>query len=117
MTAAAPFGLTRRQAEALVIIRRCAARDGFAPTIRELGAELGLKSPEGVSRILHDLRRRGHVDWLPGKARSLRLTAGASIGLPDHLASRLDRYCAETGDRPADVIADAVALHLDEVAA
>ena len=34
--------------------------------------------------------------------------------LPPELQEALARHCAETGDKPADVIRDAIALHLDE---
>ena len=37
------------------------------------------------------------------------------VDLPEDLSARLAQFCRATGDRPNDVIVDAIALHLDEL--
>jgi len=54
------------------------AENGHAPTIRELGEAVGLKSPDSVSFHLTKLRVEGRVTWIDGKSRTLRVLAVAS---------------------------------------
>lgn len=65
--------LTERQAVMLVFIVRYMNHHGFAPTLREIGAELGIKSPNGVSDYLWAMRRKGFLSWTAGRHRSLRV--------------------------------------------
>lgn len=51
------------------------SENGFAPTIRELGEAVGLKSPDSVCFHLSKLREEGRVTWLDGKSRTLRVLA------------------------------------------
>lgn len=108
------YGLTPRQLQALDFVRGAIARDPWPPSVREVAAALGT-GVSSAQRLLTELRRRGHIDWIPGARRSLRLAGTVPLFPEGPLAARLDRHCAATGDRPADVIADAVALHLDEL--
>lgn len=43
-----------------------------------------------------------------------RKPGGCTITLPRHLMAQLLVYCGERREQPADVVADLVALHLDE---
>ncbi len=61
----------------LAAIDRLHAEFGFAPTVRELCAELGLASPAHVHRYLEKLREEGRVSWVPGKQRTLVVLAAA----------------------------------------
>jgi len=63
--------LTTRQHEMLVAIQDSQEAHGYAPTIRELGARLGVASPNSVLRQLERLQRNGYITRLPGKARCL----------------------------------------------
>lgn len=47
--------------------------DDVPPSYDELAADLGLKTRSGVWALLNDLKRRGYVDWAPGRSRSLRV--------------------------------------------
>jgi SOS-response transcriptional repressor LexA len=69
---------TMRQRELLAAIDRLTRKRGFAPTIRELEAELKAKSPNAIAQKLHFLRRKGWVQWEPRLARTLRITGGLS---------------------------------------
>ena len=67
------FGLTKRQAQILKFIREHMANDAPAPSYQEIANCTGSKSKGDISRILHALKERGHIDFLPGRARSLIL--------------------------------------------
>lgn len=54
-------------------IARRMAKHGYAPTIRELGRDLGISSENGVREHLVRLQEAGYLDWEYGKARTLRI--------------------------------------------
>ncbi len=66
-------GLTRRQREVLVQIRAALERTGRPPTLRELGARLGIRSTNGVRDHLEALVAKGYLARDPHSARGLRL--------------------------------------------
>jgi repressor LexA len=51
------------------------AEHRYAPTVRELAAAVGLRSPCPVWEHLAALRRAGAVTWREGATRTLRLTS------------------------------------------
>jgi SOS-response transcriptional repressor LexA len=69
--------LTMRQWEVLEAICRLRAPRDLPPTIRELGAEIGVGTPNGVVCHLRALRRKGWVVREACRSRTLRLTAAA----------------------------------------
>lgn len=110
------FGLTPRMAEALGFIARRIEADGTPPSLQEIASELGIGSRMRARELLRGLRERGHIDWIDGRERSLRILPPEGIGgLDAVLSERLATFCASRGERVADVIADAVALHLDSL--
>jgi repressor LexA len=52
--------------------------NGFSPTIRELGEELGM-AHSSVGYFLGQLREMGEVTWQENKNRSIRLTEKAVV--------------------------------------
>lgn len=48
-----------------------------------------------------------------GQGKDKRPVAALTVTLPRRLAAQLLAHCLDTGEEPADVAADAVALHLD----
>jgi repressor LexA len=69
-TGSQPPGLTRRQRD---IIRFCSSyieRNGYAPTMREIGAGVGLKSTSSVSYQVQELREMGHLSRDFGRPRT-----------------------------------------------
>lgn len=67
--------LTARQAEVLDTIYRYVACNGVLPTVRELCAELGIRSPNGVTLHLQLLRQAGAIEPEPdGKSRGIMPT-------------------------------------------
>lgn len=70
--------LTDRQAQVLAWISRYIDDHGYSPTIREMCVALGIRSPNGVVCHLEPLRRKGYIDWLDARPRTIRTTADAT---------------------------------------
>ena len=70
-------GLTNRQREVLTHIRAALERTGRPPTLRELGARLGIRSTNGVRDHLQALVAKGYLARDPHSARGLRLLRAA----------------------------------------
>ena len=67
-----------RQQQILTAIAVFQRRNGFSPTLRELGALVGMRTPSAVRWQLDRLRAAGLVDWRDGASRTLRLTGKAA---------------------------------------
>lgn len=91
MTRVRPFssllnvqGLTERQQMVLDFIRQSIADRGYPPTLREIGAKMGIRSTNGVNDHLRALERKGYLTREDMKSRALRPTAHAnSNAAPD----------------------------------
>lgn len=70
-----PADLTRRQRQVLTALRRLHERSGVPPTLREIGAEVGLASSSSVVPHVRVLEDRGLAERTPGSPRTLRATA------------------------------------------
>ena len=70
-------GLTNRQREVLAHIRAALEHTGRPPTLRELGARLGIRSANGVRDHLEALAAKGYLARDPRSARGLRLLRAA----------------------------------------
>ena len=64
--------LTRRQQLCLSFIRSSIEERGYPPTIREIGAHMGIKSTNGVNDHLKALSRKGYLKRDELKSRALR---------------------------------------------
>ena len=53
--------LTQRQSEILDWIKACVARNGYGPSVREIGKHFGITSPNGVQSNLRALARKGAI--------------------------------------------------------
>lgn len=72
-------GLTDRQRQILEFITRRIGEQGYPPTIREIGEEMGIRSTNGVNDHLKALERKGYLKREVLKSRALRpVSAGAS---------------------------------------
>lgn len=71
--------LTRKQRQVLTAIQRFSTRQGYMPSVRELGRELGGLAPATVQHHLTSLRFKGYLQH-DGAAHGLRLSSipGAS---------------------------------------
>src|SRR5271170_4462369 len=72
-------GLTQRQQMVLDYIRQSITDRGYPPTLREIGARMGIRSTNGVNDHLRALERKGYLTREDMKSRALRPT---NIGAP-----------------------------------
>ena len=83
-------GLTARQKEVLRGIHEITSETGYPPTVREIGAFLGLSSSCTVQRHLDALERKGYIKRNRTKARSVEIVQSydpvmvrrRTVGLP-----------------------------------
>jgi SOS-response transcriptional repressor LexA len=66
---------TPRQAAFLALIRRSLTDRGYPPTVRELGVQSGISSPNGVAIHLKELERKGLIVITEGASRGITLVA------------------------------------------
>src|SRR6476661_5262363 len=62
----------------LDFIRSSIADRGYPPTLREIGARMGIRSTNGVNDHLRALERKGYLTREDMKSRALRPTAHAN---------------------------------------
>src|SRR6186997_726725 len=76
-------GLTDRQQQVLHYIRQSIHERGYPPTLREIGAHMGIRSTNGVNDHLRALERKGYLTREDMKSRALRpkeLDLGEGLG-------------------------------------
>ena len=75
--------VTERQHEVLGCIYQYINDNGFAPTLRELGGMLNIKSTNGVNDHLLALVRKGLIERSSMFSRAIRITAkgGETLGI------------------------------------
>src|SRR5882672_668448 len=66
-------GLTSRQQMVLDFIRESISERGYPPTLREIGAKMGIRSTNGVNDHLRALERKGYLTREDMKSRALKL--------------------------------------------
>jgi repressor LexA len=74
-------GLTQRQQMVLDFIRQSIHDRGYPPTLREIGARMGIRSTNGVNDHLRALERKGYLTREDMKSRALRPTTLAAESL------------------------------------
>ena len=111
--------LTPKQQRIYDFIRTFTRRQGYPPTLREIGQAVGVRSPSTVKYHLDNLRQAGLIQWDGGKTRSLSLptrpdappdqvplvghvAAGAPILAEEHVE---DYVPFPTGGHPEDYFA------------
>jgi repressor LexA len=79
--------ISDRQLDILKYIQRQLEDHGYPPTIREIGAEVGLRSTNGVAEHLRSLIRKGYLEKEDMKSRALTPTDKArAVTRPAHAA-------------------------------
>ena len=93
-------GLTQRQRRILEVIRESVDRQGYPPSVREIGEAVGLTSTSCVAHQLTTLQRKGWIRRDPNRPRALdvRLPDDLAPALPDPEAADEE---AERSARPA----------------
>ncbi len=81
--------LTKRQKHVYEFIRDKIRNRGYGPTVREIGENFGISSPNGVMCHLKALEKKGLITREPNMSRAIQLTAEPieDRGLP--LAGRI----------------------------
>ena len=77
--------LTKRQLAVYEFIRDKIQNRGYGPTVREIGENFGISSPNGVMCHLKALEKKGLIHRSPNKSRAIELTREAleeDKGLP-----------------------------------
>ena len=78
--------LTKRQKEVFDFIRECIARDGYAPSLDEIGTEFGLSSVATVHKHVQNLVEKGLLRKAWNRSRSIEIveneSAGESVTVP-----------------------------------
>jgi SOS-response transcriptional repressor LexA len=110
------MGLTPQQARCLDAIVAHLDAHGMSPTIEEIRVATGIKSKSTIHRQLRGLRDRSRITWSAGKPRSILVLASAQIVLPIRLRAELARFCEKHHEVPEHVVADALTIHLDQLA-
>jgi repressor LexA len=96
-------GLTERQQMVLDYIRQSIVDRGYPPTLREIGARMGIRSTNGVNDHLRALERKGYLTREDMKSRALRpIGIGATAFAP---------RVGETPELPFDSAAEKPMLH------
>jgi repressor LexA len=65
--------LTQRQEETLRYIKEEIAKNGYPPTVREIGKFLGLSSPATIQVHLSNLEEKGYIKKGENKSRAIEL--------------------------------------------
>src|SRR2546422_8396350 len=92
---ALPWRATISDTQTLSIIDDHVKTKGYAPSFREVGALLGLRSSSTVFLVLHDLRDRGLVSFVDAIPRSLQVTFK---GHSEMLRASLDPHLDASSD-------------------
>ncbi len=75
--------LTQRQQRVLQFIDGQTKKQGYPPTIREIGKHLGIRSTNGVNDHLNALQRKGYLRRQDHKSRTLSVVKGVGSACED----------------------------------
>jgi len=104
--------LTSRQREILDFMEAFTRDSGYPPTVREICAATGLRSPRSVSQHLQALERKGHIKRGREKSRAIQFL-GASVTESDRVAVLPLVGTVSAGDPAAMVEESAAKYYLD----
>ncbi|MCF8035086.1 MAG: transcriptional repressor LexA [Desulfarculaceae bacterium] len=66
-------GLTQRQAQVLEFIEEFTATNGYPPTVREVAANFGFRSPRAAHDHMKALEKKGYMRSRAGRPRALEI--------------------------------------------
>jgi repressor LexA len=93
------MALTRRQREVLDVIREFIGRQGYSPSLEEIGAELGLSSVATVHKHVTLLVEKGYVRRTWNQNRSIEMTEPEAAG-----SVNLSLYGTIAAGRPLEAV-------------
>ena len=109
-----PIGqLTARQQAVFEFVREKIQNRGYGPTVREIGEQFGISSPNGVMCHLKALEKKGYIARDENLSRSIRLPGRPSIEIIREIRNLLPK---NPGDKSrnvklsADLVAELVRL-------
>lgn len=109
------MGLTQRMKDALDAVTKHVALHGSMPSRRQLASEIGC-NPNNAQRLIKSLIERGELNSMTAGGPLTGFGhSGIAVFVPHHLMSHLADFCASRGETIQSVVADAIALHLDEL--
>ncbi|HSO00705.1 MAG TPA: transcriptional repressor LexA [Candidatus Nanopelagicales bacterium] len=97
-------GLTDRQQQVLHYIRQSIAERGYPPTLREIGAHMGIRSTNGVNDHLRALERKGYLTREDMKSRALRPRDMPGDGRSERLDGEAGLDGMPANDQEVDII-------------
>ena len=118
------MALTRRQREVLDVVRDLIEKNGYSPSLEEIGAELGLSSVATVHKHVSHLVQKGYIRRTWNQNRSIELVESNEGQGAVRLALRgslggdgpaVTGSAAETIAVPADMVQDAANAFLVRV--
>jgi repressor LexA len=83
--------LTQRQRRILEFIRSSVERNGYPPSVREIGEAVGLVSPSSVAYQLKELERKGYLRRDPNRPRAVDVRPPSELMTEDEEAVRAAR--------------------------
>jgi repressor LexA len=83
--------LTQRQRKILEFIRGAVERNGYPPSVREIGEAVGLVSPSSVAYQLKELERKGYLRRDPNRPRAVDVRPPSELVPEDEEAVRAAR--------------------------
>jgi repressor LexA len=83
--------LTQRQRKILEFIRGAVERNGYPPSVREIGEAVGLVSPSSVAYQLKELERKGYLRRDPNRPRAVDVRPPSELMPEDEEAVRAAR--------------------------
>ncbi|MBM82600.1 MAG: hypothetical protein CMJ78_18710 [Planctomycetaceae bacterium] len=86
--------LTARQTQVYNIIKDCILSQGYGPTVREIGEQTGIRSPNGVMCHLTALEKKGWIKRTGKLSRSIQLTDNPTDALITSCKEVLKHYKA-----------------------
>jgi repressor LexA len=72
--------LTKKEKLVFDYLVKTINENGYAPSVRDIGASLGIKSTSSVHLYLHNLESKGFIEQDAGKRRTLRICAPYASG-------------------------------------
>lgn len=70
--------LNKRESEILQVIKREIHKNGYPPSVREIGLAVGLKSSSTVHHYLNRLEDKGYIRRNPAKPRAIEILDGSN---------------------------------------
>lgn len=64
---------TAKQNDVLNFIKEFIRKNGYPPSVRQIGSGMQLKSSATIQRYLVSLRDHGLISWVPGEPRTIKV--------------------------------------------